>query len=146
MFTFVKTPGTRAMAAVAVLALVVQPCVACLTGGGGEAIAAPKHASHGRCALPADYAMAGDHSAPGTTDCPTLAASGSAAADACPTLSARGTETYVPATAAIPVLPAPATPLALAPSTSTIESELAASHGAPADPVPLFLRHAAFRI
>lgn len=143
MFILVKTLGVRASAFVAVLALVVQPCVACLTGGSnGTAIAAQEHASHGKCALPADY---GNHAAPQATGCPTLVETGSPAADACPSLSARSSETYVP-TPAVPALPAPAALPAVAPAPPTIEHALPAPRDPARDPVPLFLRHAAFRI
>jgi hypothetical protein len=142
MIPFVHTIGTRATALLAVLALAIQPCIACLDGGYGAAFAAPEMAAPGHstsdhdggCETTAGRAAGGDHAAAPES------------ASACPTLSARGPADATAPASAAPALGAPVAPPAITPAATSVASEPAASHGAPADPVPLFLRHAAFRI
>jgi hypothetical protein len=131
----VMTSWTRSAAVLAVLALAIQPCALCLTGAGpAAAIAAPSHAAHATddCGAPGPVASGEHAAAPGS-------------AQACPTLSARSPDNYVPATA-VPALPSPVAPLALAAPAPSLQRTPAAPDAFPKDPVPPFLRHASFRI
>lgn len=114
----VSSIRTRAAGVTAVLALAIQPCVACLAcSGATTTFAAPSHApAHG-------------------------------AADACPSLSARGPEAYVP-TAAETVLGfmGPSAPISIAIPAPSFGHAPACPDGLANDRVPLFLRHASFRL
>lgn len=133
----VSSVWIRGAALTAVLALVIQPCVVCLAGSDGSAtFAAPSHApAHGAddCGAPSRPMTGGDHAA------------APEAANPCPSLSARGPEAYVP-TAVVQASPVPSAPITFTPSVPSFEHAPAASDGPRSDRVPLFLRHASFRI
>lgn len=133
----VRSIWTRGATAAAVLALAIQPCVVCLASSGRTAtFGAPSHAAaHGadHCGAPSGPMTSGDHAA------------APEAADACPSLSARGPEAYTP-TAAVPGLPGTSPPVTIAPPAPSFKHAPADPDGLRSDRVPLFLRHASLRI
>lgn len=133
----VRSIWTHGVSLTAVLALAIQPCVLCLTDSGATTtFAAPSHApAHGAddCGDPSRPMTGGDHDAAPEP------------ADACPSLSARGPEAYVP-TAAVLGFPIPSAPVTIGLPAPSYERAAAAPDGLRSDRVPLFLRHASFRI
>lgn len=125
----------RSIGAVAILALAIQPCVACLAGGGPRAASVPSHASHPTddCGAPAADDRSHDHD-------------GTEAPGSCPTLAASGPEIFVPA-AIVSDLLVPAAPPAWASPAPALANAVVAGPGTMAGGgIPFFLRHASLRI
>lgn len=134
----VSTTWVRGPALAAILALAVQPCLGCFTGGTAvQAVAAPAHATNHSegCGAPAGP-MTGpdaDHAAAPAT------------ADGCLAISASQAEAYVPAAAA-PNVTVPTVAALLPGVAPSVEHKPVDPHAVPGEAVPLFLRHASFRI
>jgi hypothetical protein len=127
----------RGAAGAAVLALVIQPCVVCLSGDPGTTAFATlaRASTHGADVCGARSNPTTESDRPGQPE----------GADGCPSLSAGGPAAIAPTTA-LPGLPdAPAT-VTIDPLTPSYEEEPADPDGLRNDRVPLFLRHASLRI